>query len=85
MEIVHFPHTGDDRDPALDLGDGDTSPDWEVLANGDGTFAVWLRAERSGTGTGRVYALRAAATDASGNSATASASVTVPRDQRGIR
>jgi hypothetical protein len=39
-----------------------------------------LRAKRLGTGNGRVYTVTYTATDASGNSAIASATVTVPHD-----
>jgi hypothetical protein len=40
-----------------------------------------LRAERLGTGTGRSYTITYSATDASGNRATATTTVTVPHDQ----
>lgn len=68
------------NEPQNGLGDGDTSPDWEVVSNGDGTFDVWVRAERSGTGHGRVYTITATATDGSGNAISSSATVTVPHD-----
>ena len=41
-----------------------------------------LRAERFGTGTGRTYTITYSATDASGNTATKTTTVTVPHDQR---
>jgi len=44
--------------------------------------SVQLRAERSGTSTGRVYTLTATASDIAGNSATATAACAVPHDQR---
>ncbi len=47
-------------------GDGNTAPDWNVVYNGDGTFEVWLRAERSGNGDGRTYTISAMATDSGG-------------------
>ena len=59
------------------LGDGNTASDWQVVDNANGTFDVWVRAERSGNGTGRVYTITATATDASGNSTSASAAVSV--------
>ena len=58
-------------------GDGNTSPDWVIT----GALTVNLRAERSGPGDGRVYAITARCTDAFGNSATNTISVTVPHDQ----
>jgi len=59
------------------LGDGDTSGDIEVRDDG----SIYLRAERSGTGTGRVYTITYQAVDNSGNTAISSATVTVPHDQ----
>lgn len=62
-------------EPDNGLGDGDTAGDikWQ---NGN----LFLRAERSGTGTGRVYTVTCTATDASGNETTSSATVTVAHD-----
>jgi hypothetical protein len=40
-----------------------------------------IRAERDGTGSGRIYELIYSATDASGNATPASAVVTVPHDE----
>jgi hypothetical protein len=58
--------------------DGDrTAPDWEITGN----LTVNLRAERSGTGTGRVYTITTQCTDASRNSSTRAIIVTVPHDQ----
>ncbi|MBI4264420.1 MAG: hypothetical protein HY657_08590 [Acidobacteria bacterium] len=81
----------DDRDPAPTCslsaasneplngtGDGDTSPDWVVVD----ARRLQLRAERSGTGTGRVYTLTVTCGDASGNLATRPLAVTVPKNQR---
>jgi predicted extracellular nuclease len=62
------------NEPDDGLGDGDTPND--IVINPDGT--VDLRAERSGTGDGRVYTLTYMATDACGNSTEATATVTVP-------
>jgi len=59
------------------IGDGSTADDIEIIDD----FTVNLRAERSGTGTGRVYTLTYQAEDASGNKQTAEATVWVPRDQ----
>ncbi len=46
-----------------------------------GAYAVALLAERSGNGTGRVYTLRAVASDQAGNTATVTATCTVPHDK----
>jgi len=56
------------------LGEGDTAPDWEI----NGNLGVTLRAERAGTGNGRIYTITIQCTDASGNSATKETVVTVP-------
>jgi hypothetical protein len=71
------------NEPVNGLGDGDTAPDWEVIAKPDGTYDVWVRAERSGTGGGRVYTIHVTATDDAGNSSSASATVTVPHSKKG--
>jgi len=42
---------------------------------------LFLRAERSGNSDGRVYTITYEATDASGNSTTATATVEVPHNQ----
>ena len=62
------------NEPDNGTGDGDTVNDIVILS--DSTFK--LRAERSGTGTGRIYTLTYRATDACGNEAYASATVSVP-------
>ena len=69
--------TGVSSEPENGLGDGDTAPD-VVIAGG----TVQLRAERAGTGTGRVYTLTATATDVAGNLATATAICRVPHDRK---
>ena len=58
-------------------GDGNTTND--IVIVGDTEFK--LRAERSGTGQGRVYTITYKATDASGNSAEASVTVAVPHNK----
>ena len=67
-------------DPNFDstIGDGHRVNDIQVDENDD----IYLRAERSGTGSGRIYTITYTATDASGNTTTASVTVTVPHDQR---
>lgn len=64
-------------EPEDGLGDGDTSPDWEIT----GDLTVNLRAERSGAGDGRVYTLGVACDDFAGNSATGIVDVTVSHDR----
>ena len=64
------------NEPDNGLGDGDTPED--IVIVDDNTFK--LRAERSGTGEGRVYTITYLATDACGNTSTGTAIVTVPRD-----
>jgi uncharacterized delta-60 repeat protein len=66
------------NEPENGLGDGDTAPDSEI--NGD--LTVNLRAERSGTGSGRVYTLTATCNDGCGNSSSGTVDVTVPHDKR---
>jgi hypothetical protein len=64
-------------EPGNGVGDGNTAPDIEVT----GPLSAQLRAERSGGGPGRFYALTVECTDTSGNGATATATVTVPHSQ----
>ncbi len=63
-------------EPVEGLGDGHTSPDWIVVNN----HLVKLRAERSGTGDGRVYTITIRCTDQHGNTGTATTTVLVPHD-----
>ncbi len=69
----------DTFDPSYDntTGDGHTLDDIQV----DGDGSIYLRAERSGSGDGRIYTLNFTATDASGNTSNANAIVTVPHNQ----
>jgi uncharacterized repeat protein (TIGR03803 family) len=59
------------------LGDG-TAPDWVI----ENDHHVQLRAERSGTGSGRVYTITVISTDNAGNSSTKAINVSVPKNQR---
>jgi len=80
-----------DPDPAVTLvsvtsnepdngkGDGNTTDDIVIIDD----FHFMLRAERSGNSAGRTYTLTYMVTDACGNSATATATVTVPKSQKG--
>ena len=65
-------------EPVDGLGDGDTSPDWFIL----GAKALQLRAERSGTGPGRLYTVTLTCTDTKSNSSSAPTGVSVPHDKR---
>ena len=64
------------------MGDGDTPNDIQGAALGTDDRSFQLRAERSAKGTGRIYTVTYRATDASGNGKTASATVTVPLNQK---
>jgi hypothetical protein len=58
------------------LGGGDVGPhDWQIT----GALTVNLRSERWHKGSGRVYTITVECTDASGNRATSTVTVTVPR------
>ena len=70
------------NEPDDGLGDGDTPGDIAGWSIGTLDTAGQLRAERSGTGTGRVYTITYTATDGAGNATSASCTVTVPHDQR---
>jgi hypothetical protein len=58
-------------------GDGATEDDIQI-----GDEGIWLRAERSGRGIGRVYTISYQAADDSGNVTVNSTTVTVPHDRR---
>lgn len=65
------------NEPVNGLGDGDQSPDWTVVNSN----LVKLRAERSGTGTGRVYTVTITCTDQAGRSSSQNVTVNVPHSQ----
>src|SRR5947209_3378977 len=65
------------NEPIDGLGDGDTSPDWQIVD----AHHVTLRAERSGTGTGRIYTITITCTDGGGHTTTKTVQVTVPMSQ----
>ena len=67
-------------EPTNGLGDGDTSNDISGASLGTDDRSVQVRAERSGTGTGRVYTFVYRVTDSSGNFTDATATVAVPHD-----
>ena len=61
------------NEPENGTGDGDLSPDWQMIA----PDKVMLRAERAGNGDGRIYTITITCTDASGNTATQTTTVRV--------
>ena len=65
-------------EPVNGTGDGDTEPDWSV----SGGHNVTLRAERAGTGDGRVYTITITARDGAGNRTTGTTTVSVPHSQK---
>jgi uncharacterized repeat protein (TIGR01451 family) len=67
-------------EPLNDVGDGNTSPDAFPGAASDQAL---IRAERSGTGDGRVYVLHVSVSDGVGGHCTGTAAVSVPHDQSG--
>jgi hypothetical protein len=73
--------TSSEPDDAPGVGDGETIGDIADLLPGQPDANVILRAERAGTGPGRIYALNYRAIDSSGNALPALAVVIVPRDQ----
>ena len=65
-------------EPENSGGDGNTLNDIVIASN---CKSVQLRSEREGGGNGRVYTITFRVQDASGNVATATATVTVPKSQ----
>jgi endo-1,4-beta-xylanase len=66
----------------IGLGDGDTSNDIQGASFGQDDREFRLRAERSGTGSGRIYTITYAVTDGSGNSTLGQATVQVPKSSQ---
>ena len=79
-QAITFTFTAVTQDePVKGLGDGDTSPDAAVSGN-----QILLRAERSGTGNGRVYAVHFTATDDQGASCSGTVKVSVPHSKQDL-
>ncbi len=70
--------SSDEPEDAQGNGDGNTLNDIVIAPD---CRSVQLRAERAGAGNGRVYTITFRVRDASGNEATATRQVTVPRNQ----
>ncbi len=60
------------------IGDGNTSIDIEIGDDG----SMFVRSERSGTNTGRIYTITYQAVDDAGNATVRSATVSIPHDLR---
>ncbi|MDQ0871555.1 pectin methylesterase-like acyl-CoA thioesterase [Paenibacillus sp. V4I3] len=69
------------NEPDGGMGNGDQPNDIQGAEYGTPDTSFMLRAERAGTGSGRVYTITYTATDKAGNKTTVSVTVTVPRDQ----
>jgi PKD domain/Cutinase/von Willebrand factor type A domain len=65
-------------EPDQGLGDGDTPGDIQGFEVGTDSVSGQLRAERAGTGPGRVYTLTYQGSDLAGNTANCEVKVTVP-------
>ena len=65
------------NEPVNEKGGGNKAPDWEITW----ALTVNLRAEVSGKGDGRVYAITVECSDRSRNMSTSVVEVTVPHDQ----
>lgn len=72
------------NEPEDGLGDGDSTPDSTIpiIDQKSGTISISLRAERSGSGIGRVYKVIITAKDSSSNTSTAAVVILVPHDKK---
>lgn len=84
VSVVLESIVSDEADDEPGSGDGKTTGDIRDAAPGTFDVEFLLRAERSSAGDGRTYTVTYRATDPSGNAATASATVTVPRQRAGL-
>jgi hypothetical protein len=70
--------TGIQQDEAVETnGSGNTEPD----GSGVGSSTAYVRAERAGPGTGRLYFITFTASDSNGESCTGTVQAYVPHDQ----
>lgn len=82
--IVEVDITVNSSEDANGNGDGNTDEDFEINRNLDGTYDVYLRAERSGNGDGRTYTISMTSIDVAGNVQRAqTVEASVPHDQGG--
>jgi hypothetical protein len=65
------------NEPVNGLGDGDAAPDWQLVD----AHHVKLRAERGGSGTGRIYTITITCTDSGSHTTSKNVTVTVPLSQ----
>ena len=70
-------------EPVNALGSGNTAPDGIIANSTDSTIPsiAYVRAERAGPGTGRIYIISYTATDIGGYTCSGSLTVNVPHDQ----
>ena len=64
-----------------ELSSDPNDPEIVITPNGSGGSTLQLQAARLGSGNGRIYTIHATAMDNAGNSATATATCTVPHDK----
>ena len=81
--VVLYDLVSNEPDDVPGDSDGETINDIQDAVLGTPDFKVKLRAERDDEGAGRTYTATYLATDLSGQTATATAGVFVPHDQRG--
>ncbi|MBU1418584.1 MAG: PKD domain-containing protein [Proteobacteria bacterium] len=77
-EVLLTSVVSDEPDEAIGGKDGNTINDIQDAAIGTEDYEIFLRAERDEEGDGRTYTMTYMAIDSSGNTAAASAEVTVP-------
>jgi hypothetical protein len=71
-------HSISSNEPVNGTGDGDSAPDWGLIGNN----VVYLRAERSAKGSGRIYTITVKCSDINGLSSYGDVTVTVPHDKK---